>query len=78
MIEDKKPFLISECVDSSHDHDHDHTHCSVCHQCGQIHSIFFIKEHHCLEETLCDKKQNLQELIFQNFFLTRAPPLLID
>tara|TARA_Y100000287_G_scaffold178161_1_gene170536 strand:+ start:450 stop:674 length:225 start_codon:yes stop_codon:yes gene_type:complete len=74
MIEDKKHIHISECADSSHDH----LDCSVCHQCGKVHSIFFIKEHHCLEETLCDKKQNLQEQLFQNFFFTRAPPLLID
>ena len=76
MIEDKKPFSNSECVDSSHDNDH--SHCSVCHQCGKIHSIFFIKEHHCLEETLSDKKHDLQEQLFRNFFFTRAPPLLID
>ena len=74
---------------NSHDHvkehshaedcyDDNHLHNTICHQCGKVHSVYFIKEHHCLEETLSTKKENLHEQCFQKYFSTRAPPLQIN
>lgn len=71
----------NDCHSTEHIHVgdcHDHVHSSVCHQCGKVHSIYFIKEHHCLEETLSSKKENLHEQCYQYFFFTRAPPLLVN
>ena len=42
----------NEHVHIDHCHDDNHEHTSICHQCGKVHSVYFIKEHHCLEETL--------------------------
>ena len=58
-------------------HKGNHIHSSVCHQCGKVHSVYFIKEHHCLEETLSTKIESLHEQCSQEYFFTRAPPLLI-
>ena len=66
------------CHDNDHIHDNHHIHNLVCHQCGKVHSVYFIKEHHCLEETLSTKKESLHEQCFQKYFSTRAPPLLIN
>jgi hypothetical protein len=71
-----------------HEHKHDN-HChhdeheiatdvQVCHQCGKVHSVFFIKEHHCLEETLSTKLIILLEQTHKNFFSTRAPPYPVN
>ena len=40
---------VNEQTHTEHSHDNDHIHSSVCHQCGKVHSVYFIKEHHCLE-----------------------------
>jgi len=50
----------------------------VCHQCGKVHSIFFIKEHHSLVETLLTELITLLEQTHKNFFSTRAPPYLVN
>ncbi len=59
-----------------HEHHEHHEHHSdgVCHQCGKIHSVFFIKEHHCLEETLSTFFRHLIEQSTPVPFQTRAPP----
>ena len=62
----------------NHCHDDNHEHTLVCHQCGKVHSVYFIKEHHCLEETLSTKKENLRDQYIEHYFSTRAPPLLIN
>ena len=53
-------MIDNDCHSTEHIHVGDchdiQSHCSVCHQCGKVHSIYFIKEHHCLEETLSSKK----------------------
>jgi len=68
----------NEHVLDDHCHDDNHEHTSICHQCGKVHSVYFIKEHHCLEETLSVKKESLHEQCSQKYFSTRAPPLLIN
>ena len=69
---------VNEHTPTEHCHDNDHIHSSVCYQCGKVHSVYFIKEHHCLEETLSTKKEGLHEQCSQKYFSTRAPPLLIN
>ncbi len=68
----------SEHIHNDECHDDRQSHCSVCHQCGKVHSVYFIKEHHCLEETLSATKEDLHQQCFPNHFSTRAPPLLIN
>ena len=66
---------ISYC--DSHDeilHSHD-TEQHICNHCGKSHSQYFIKEHHCLMETLSQTVINLQEQCSKNNFQTRDPPL---
>ena len=63
---------------SDHIHDDNHMHVTICHHCGEVHSVYFIKEHHCLKETLSAEKESLHEQCFQKHFYTRAPPLLIN
>ena len=72
------PDHVNEHTHSEHCHDNDHIHSSVCYQCGKVHSVYFIKEHHCLEETLSVKKESLHEQCSQKYFSTRDPPLLIN
>ena len=67
-----------EHTHTDHSHDNDHIQSSVCHQCGKVHSAYFIREHHCLEETLFSKKESLHEQCSQKYCSTRAPPLLIN
>ena len=69
---------VNEQTHTKHSHDNDRIHSSVCHQCGKVHSVYFIKEHHCLEETLSTEKESLHEQCSQTYFSTRAPPLLIN
>ena len=69
---------VNEHTHTEQCRDSDHIHSSVCHQCGKVHSVYFIKVHHCLEETLSTKKESLHAQCFQNYFSTRAPPLLIN
>ena len=69
---------VNEHTHTEHCHVSDHINSSVCHQCGKVHSVYFIKEHHCLEETLSTKQESLHEQCLQNSFSTRAPPLLIN
>ena len=69
---------MNEHVPSEDCHKDNHIHSSVCHQCGKVHSVYFIKEHHCLEETLSIKIESLHEQCSQTYFFTRAPPLLIN
>ena len=71
------PDHVNEHTHSEHCHDNDHIHSSVCYQCGKVHSVYFIKEHHCLEETLSTKKVSSMSSAFKNTS-TRAPPLLIN
>tara|TARA_B100001057_G_scaffold73292_1_gene67637 strand:+ start:1741 stop:1971 length:231 start_codon:yes stop_codon:yes gene_type:complete len=47
----------------------------LCHQCGQVHSQFFIKEHHCLMEILADFQASLSEQCSISNFQSRDPPL---
>ena len=69
---------VDEHFPTEDSHKDNHIHSFVCHQCGKVHSVYFIKEHHCLEETLSTKKESLNEQCSQNYFSTRAPPLLIN
>ena len=48
----------------------------ICNHCGKSHSQYFIKEHHCLMETLSHIVINLKEQCFKTNFQTRDPPLL--
>lgn len=68
-------YIDDNLKQSEHcDHDDHHDHDSLCHQCGKVHSIFFIQEHHCLEETLREFFGFLFEQITPSSFKTRAPP----
>ena len=69
---------VNEHIHTDHCYDDDHLQGSVCHQCGKVHSVYFIKEHHCLEETLSTKRESLHEQCSQKHFSTRAPPFLIN
>ena len=69
---------VNEHIPPEDCHKDNHIHSSVCHQCGKVHSVYFIKEHHCLEETLSAIIVSLQEQCSQKYFFTRAPPLLIN
>ena len=69
---------VDEHFPTEDSHKDNHIHSSVCHQCGKVHSVYFIKEHHCLEETLSKKIESLHEQCSQEYFFTRAPPLLIN
>ena len=69
---------VNEHIHNDDCQDDRQSHCSVCHQCGKVHSVYFIKEHHCLEETLSTTKEDLHQQYFPNHFSTRAPPLLIN
>ena len=46
-----------------------------CHQCGQVHTKFFIKEHHCLLEVLATLQASLTEQCSIYNFQSRDPPL---
>ena len=48
----------------------------ICNHCGKSHSQYFIKEHHCLMETLSQILIDLKEQCFKTNFQTRDPPLL--
>ncbi len=48
---------------------------SLCHQCGKIHTKFFIKEHHCLMEVLANFQASLKEQCSLYNFQSRDPPL---
>ena len=69
---------VDEHIPTEDSHKDNHIHSSVCHQCGKVHSVYFIKEHHCLEETLSTIIVSLHEQCSQKYFFTRAPPLLIN
>ena len=70
------------CDDNNSLHDHEitdvcnHTHEQhLCNQCGKVHTKYFIKEHHCLRETLSEYKVRLTEQCNQYNFKSRDPPL---
>ena len=69
---------INEHIHADDCHDDKHIHTTICHHCGKVHSVYFIKEHHCLEETLSAKKESLHEQCSHKNFSTRAPPHLIN
>ncbi len=48
---------------------------NLCHQCGKVHTKFFIKEHHCLMEVLAYFQASLKEQCNQYNFKSRDPPL---
>ena len=81
MFEQHEHKHDKHCHHDNHCHHDEHeiaTDVQVCHQCGKVHSIFFIKEHHCLEETLSTKLIILLEQSHKNFFSTRAPPYSVN
>ncbi len=49
---------------------------NLCHQCGKVHSKFFIKEHHCLMQILAEFHDSLEEQCSLYNFQSRDPPLL--
>jgi len=48
---------------------------NLCHQCGKLHTKYFIKEHHCLMEILAVFKESLKEQCVIYDFQSRDPPL---
>ena len=48
---------------------------NICHQCGRVHTKYFIKEHHCLMEILAVFKDSLTEQCVIHNFQSRDPPL---
>ncbi len=49
------------CIEDTKQHDHDDTRIcthenekNLCHQCGKVHTKFFLEEHHSLREILTD------------------------
>ncbi len=70
------------CDETSIEHNHILTEiCSheseqhLCHQCGHVHTKFFIKEHHCLLEVLATFQDRLTEQCSVYNFKSRDPPL---
>ena len=59
--------LAEVCSNESEQH--------ICHQCGHVHTKFFIKEHHCLLEVLATFQDSLTEQCSIYNFQSRDPPL---